>query len=46
MEEVEYRIVQSILNNKKIDIPNDFKVPNALTKDKIRNKFKKEEEDF
>ena len=46
MEEVEENIVQSILNDKKIDIPNDFKDLPALKEDKIRKKFKKEEENF
>ena len=37
-------IIQLILNNKKLDIPNDFKAPTALTEDELRNKFKKEED--
>ena len=44
IEELEESIAQSILINKKVDIPNDFKVSTTLTEDEIRNKFKKEED--
>ena len=37
-------IIQLILNNKKLDIPNDFKAPTALTEDELKNRFKKEED--